>query len=726
MFQKIEEDRKFTFTGLAILSLTFLFLNSKFWHNLVVNLLFVICYLLFVSIWLGKILGRILNLEKDLKFLFGLFLALYLIAFGLAVPIFFYRISTIYFFIFLFFFTLAISFFNHQFISTTNYKSDTNIQFTNNKTIEIPKSVKFIVYGLWFIIYILSWFFLFKARTGEKLISPWQIISPVYLYLCFGLFFLTILFIFSGKKITTILFFIILTSLLVHAYLPIVHENNFGVDKWRHLGVERRLITGQIESPALFGEELKYKKIGPLAIPEVFLVGNKNSYAGSWGLTIALSWLIGIDIFWIDLFLIFALWSVFLPILVFKLVDLIFADKKIALLSAFSTLIPYVFQADGAITLPKNIGFLVFIFFLIIISEYLKDNKKILPLIIFFFVLLYFNYILFLILSLEIFVFGLILKGQQGKSKVIILSVLFIIFSLSLILLDRASGVSFFQYKIPEIRQIFPAKLSDFWQEVIQGKYFYYQGKYPDDAPFLSLIKLGLFFTPLALILTLFGTLNFRRNLLVKLLAFFLIILLINQFLSESFMKNYRLLARRSSMVIILLLIIFFSAGLIRLFEKIKINFNLKVIILSLILALFVSTTYASGPYYLGTVTSHQVKVAKFISQEIKKEAEKRFCVLDASWRLLALESVIGMIAGNFPTHPIDFVQKERDELYKKILQEPSREILDESLKITDADSCFFVTEQHRLKPNVFDKIKEILGEPIIMNNVYIWQYKQK
>jgi hypothetical protein len=51
----------------------------------------------------------------------------------------------------------------------------------------------------------------------------------------------------------------------------------------------------------------------------VLVVGNKNSYVNMWGLTIGLSWLLGINIFYVDLLLVFLLYSIFLPLILYKL-----------------------------------------------------------------------------------------------------------------------------------------------------------------------------------------------------------------------------------------------------------------------------------------------------------------------------------------------------------------------------------------------------------------------
>jgi len=750
IFQKVGKNKKIIFTGLAIFCLIFLFLNNFFWHSFFVGSLFSFFWFLVAGFHLGNFFGHFFTGGKWFKFLVGLFLALYLMTFGLAVPIVFFKITLTYFYTFLLLLTVIIYLINHflnKKIKILN--NDQNLKhfefknwnFFRNWKLKIENHIPYI---LFFILYIIGWLLLMRARTGEYLLSPWNAISKYYQIIWFALAFLLVYFIFFKIKTKKILFLLILTSLLFHAYLPFVSENSFGVDRWRHVGAERRLMQGGIEPPALIGD-ISYLKLGPISLPKVFFMPNKFSYSNQWGMTIGLSWLTQIDILKIDQYLILFLWSIFFIIFVYKLSWLIFKKDKLSFLITFVALFCFFsLQVGGAITVPHALGFLPFLFFLVVFFSYLKNSeKKLWPLIVFSFILLIFNYILYLILALQIFIFGLILRSGERVKK-IILPVLIIIFIFSLPLLDRLSGTSFFAYKPLEAIKILPQKIAEFVIKVFPS-YLYYRGGENLALPILiKNFPWVLIFTPLVFLFVILGLIKkWKNNLLVKILAIFLFIFVANQFISFSFMKNYRLLSTRLTNVLILFLAIFFTAGLYWLFEKnfgreknqtLKINFINVLLFLSI--ALFLTalsiTTYASGPAY-GNVTNNELAVAKYLNQEImanrscgcqtKKEAIKEFCVFDAGWRLLALESINGMIAGNFPTDDIDFIQKEKDELYRQMLNQPSREILKKTLQITGAQKCFFVVNQSWVKPEIFEQIKEILGEPKIIENVYIWKY---
>ncbi|MBS4033275.1 MAG: hypothetical protein KGZ85_02315, partial [Ignavibacterium sp.] len=426
----------------------------------------------------------------------------------------------------------------------------------------------------------------------------------------------------------------------------------------------------------------------------------------------------------------------------------IFNKKKLSLLTTFVSLFCFFsLQVGGAITVPHAIGFLPFLFFLFVFFSYLKDkDKKLWLIIIFSLGLLIFNYILYLILALKILIFGLILKSR-GKWKKIILPVLIVLFTFSLPLLDRFSGTSFFVYSSSQSIRLFPQKIVDFL--LYLPNYLFYQSGENFYLPvIIKNFSWALIFTPFIFLFTILGIIfswrliqndssKFQKD-LIKISAIFLFIFLVNQFISFSFMKDYRLLVLRTSNVLILFLVLFFAVGLYHLLNKLSVIIhdrvkqqtgeinNLMVLLLAIFLAALSIITYASGPAY-GNVTKNELIVAKYLAQEIKylSVGLPNICVFDAGWRLLALESVNGMIAGNFPTDNIDFIQKEKDELYRQILKEPSREILDKTLEITGAQKCFFVVNQEWLKPEIFDKTKKLLGKPVIKNNAYIWNYEK-
>lgn len=742
MFLYQRNKNKYLFLSIAFLAIIALFVNNYFWQDLLIGLSWTVALFLILSILLADVFGYFFKTSQGFKFIVGFFLTFYLIAIGLAIPIVFFKITLIYFYLFLLFLTLIIYWLSQKLstniqVNTKEQKSSTNVQININTQINNHDNLKIknlVFCCAWLVLYVMGWILIIKARTGEYVLSPWDVLSKYYQVVWFGLSLLLIFLIFSKINIKKVLFLIILTSLLFHAYLPFVSQNSFGVDRWRHVGAERRLMSGEIEPPALIGE-IDYIKIGPISLPRVFTMANKFSYSNQWGMTIGLSWLTQVDALKIDQYLIWFLWSIFFTVFVYKLSHLIFNKKKLSLLTTFVVCFCFFsLQVGGAITVPHAIGFLPFLFFLFVFFSYLRDkDKKLWFLIIFILAVLVFNYILYLVLALKILIFGLILKSR-GRWKKIILPVLTALFAFSLPLFDRFSGTSFFVYSPSQSIRLLPQKIVDFL--LYLPNYLFYRGGESfylplavKDFPWL------IFFAPLVFLFVVLGIFfslksiqndssKFQKN-LIKISVTFLFIFLVNQFVSLSFMKDYRLLVLRMSNLLILFLALFFTVGIYWLIEKLKFK-KIVILFLAVFLSLFSLIAYASGPAY-ANVTNNELAVAKYLDQEIKhlEIGLPNICVFDAGWRLLALESVNGMIAGNFPTDAIDFVQKEKDELYRQMLKEPSREILDKTLKITGAQKCFFVVNQEWLKSENFNKTKELLGQPVIKNNTYIWNYEK-
>ena len=289
----------------SILSLAILVLNFYFLQCRIIGILFFGIWAGINSFWLGKFLRRYLNLEKGIDFIFGLFFLIFLISIAGAVFVVLYKITPVFIFLILLIINTA------NFFLTNNQKENNISEIFENKKISKLFFISFLI------LYLLSFYLLFQARTGKFILSPWEVIQPVYIYIFGLLCFLVLRFILLKQDWRLSLLFIILLSILLHSYLPIVYQTGFGGDKWRHLASEKWLQEGNIYSPALFGEEIQWQKIGPIKIPAVFIIGNKSSYASQWALTSVFSWIFKIDVFWIDLLLGLILCSLFIPIFFF-------------------------------------------------------------------------------------------------------------------------------------------------------------------------------------------------------------------------------------------------------------------------------------------------------------------------------------------------------------------------------------------------------------------------
>ena len=746
LINKIKQNKYYIFTLVSLSAVVFWYLNFNFWSS---TFIYFVCFITFFfinSLWLAKILNR-RGFEKELQFICGVFCLLFLIGFGMAIPIVAYKVTPICLLAWLLFLTLAISF-----LAKTRKQEPEPISLeVEIKAKEATIKFKKIIYFIWAIVFIFSIFLLFYARTGEYIRSPWTVIHPLYIYAWLSLIIFLGLLAFSKIKLKYFLLILILTSLLFHAYLLIPYQAGFGGDKWRHIGAEKMLMQGKIYEPVLFGDNVSYSQLGPLKIPEVLIAGNKTSYANMWGLTIALSWLTGIDIFYLDLILGFLLFSIFLPFLLLKF-GLFFSRKKeflfLFLLMPFCF---YPFQAYGSITVPMTFAFLLFLFSLIFISKYLTQKNyspKLLWALIFLIPFLYFSYLIYLILFLQILVLAILIKNIKLNRKVFIpvLIVFFLILLIFIPALETYNHYSWLKTETPfkeqagEMIKEFPTTLL-FSKPIFPRIYGLEQDNWLYATINRDLSKSVLFkvlpwtfiLTPLLWLLVVFGLFQFKKlrspN-LGMLFGLMLIVVLINQMISSYFMEGNHLLSKRLVVFTSFLFFMPLTWGVYILIEKASKVFSKKALALALIvfIGLVSTTVYASGPKFQ-VVTNDEHQAAQYVWQKLKQGTKENYCVLANTWPLLALEGVSGreIITGGFPYY-YEYRQPERVQLFENMNKSPSIRYLEKSLEITQAKQCYFMTEERWVyydnRKEIITQLDDLLGKHENIGKVMIWLYQ--
>lgn len=749
LLRRIEKNKNI-FIIISLLAVIFWYLNfstnrqgpalSGWFYFL--NIFCFLVYFFLNSFWLGKILRRY-GWERELYFIFGAFCLLFLIAFGMAVPIVIYRVTPVYLLIWLLLLTGLISFV----LEKTNKKPTVNKEMkkTGNRFAFKP------LYLLLFVLLAGCLFFLFYSRTGEYVDSPWKIIHPLYLYAWLGVIFILGWLAFTKIKIKHFLFLVILASLVFHAYLIIPYKAGFGGDKWRHIGAEQWLAEGKIYEPVLLGKNVSRIPLGPFQVPEVLVAGNKTSYANMWGLTIALSWLTGINIFYLDLILGFLLFSIFLPFLLLKL-GLFFSQKKeflfLLMLMPFCF---YPFQVYGSITVPMTFSFLPFLFSLIFIAQYLKQkehSKKLFWFLVLFIPFLYFGYLVYLILFLEMFVLAILIKNMKENKKVSIPLLVFFFLILLLLIpgMETYNQYSWLKNETPvkihvgEMFRNFPLKLI-ISQPVFPRVYGFEQDNWLyamtdrelSRSALLDLLPWVLILTPLVWLFTVFGFWRFRKSRtpgLGLLFFFILAVVLVNQMISSYLMDGNHLLTKRLVMFTSFMFFMPLCWGVCCFKEKIRRKFSSSLVLffLAIFISLLSVTVYASGPRFQ-VVTQDEYQAAQYLWQNMEKLPQGKYCVLANTWPLLALEGVSGrqIVTGGFPYY-YEYRQPERTQLFENMNSNPSVRYLEKSLEITGADECYFMTEERWVyfdkREQIIEQLDEILGQHESLGKVMIWKYK--
>ncbi len=721
-----------------------LILNFLFFKIYFFDILFFLLFFALIGIYLAKIIKNILKWSSAWSLVFSYFSLLYLLSFIVAIFIDFYKINDLLLLLSLLIPGLIIFGIANQ----KRYKQE-KLNFnwqSNNKnsdSISINKYLIIILPAL----FALGAFFLFIARTGEYILTPWASISKLYVYVFLLITFIVALFVFSRARVKIILLFIILHSFLLHAYLPVVYETGFGGDKWRHLASEKYLQQEKVYSPSLFGEPLRTVEIGPLQVPEVLIAGNKTSYGNQWGITILLARFLHIDIFWIDYLFLFVLWSLILPLLLFKFGKLIYNNIHFRLLLAFLPSIFYTFQVFGSITIPVAIGSLFFFWALYLWLLYLRDdNKQVRNIAIIFSILMYLGYVLHFIVIFEIGLLILVIKLLKRpvwrKTVVFGLIILFILFIPFLeIFMGYGSfktGVFSFNGALSGLANAFGALTGIIAfiprpTHIDQGNWLFNQTRLTQtEASLFTLRQLPFFITSFIWLLVVFGFYKIRKMKFDKVAKFIcggLIVLICNYIISWYFMDGNHILARRLDLLIVFLMMVMVALGIYFFIENIfnHLTKKQKIYLVAMAIAITATATYTSGPF-LEVVTKDEVRAAEYIWQEIDKTDEK-YCVVANTWPLLGLEAASSreIIAGGFPVY-LEYAQPERVKIFEGMLKKPNKkDWFKDAFRVTHANECWYMLEKRWVSDKIFEQILQKIGSPgMEIGNVMIWKFDKK
>jgi hypothetical protein len=738
-------------------------------------------YILSSIVW-GRVVGRVLPIDKITSFVFGFLVAFYLSSFAVSIPIVFWKydrlsmaIAMTVVFIIGVLLSLRIKLGEEkEYDDRIKYELFSKIFSYNDKIISFIRKLatylavvakdKLVI--LFVIISALFAFFIFHARTGVFILSPWDAMSSFVIMLFFVLCLVVGKMVFSSRAVELILLVIIIFSFASHLYLPAVYKTGFGGDKWRHIAAEKWLQEGNIYTPSVFGEENRSMvSFGPISVPEALVAGNKTSYSAQWSITIMLSESLGVDIFWVDLLMLFLLWSLFLPIILFCFGKIIFENQRLGLLFAFLPTLFYTFQSEGAITIPVSFGHLFFFFVLLVWMWYVKSGKRnalyfasILTIAFYFGYILNF-FVLIIIGALSIawrkfFIdrnhwykfklkYGfsdarLLWRDRILFGLVVISSILFIPF------LEIFQGLSSYSIGSFSINGIINSladsfgRLSGFIGIIVppdfidQGNFLYNQTKESlSRLPVFSYIVVPFIVSMVVWFVISFGIYRLirfaRAQKTIVLLAIIFVISLLSYFISWSFTNGVHILARRLNETIVFFMILFLGYGIwLFLSEKsIKIPQRKKILAICFFIAFASTSTYASGPK-LQMVTSDELKVAELVWSEMRVSDEP-YCVIANTWPLLGLEAVSGkrIVGGNFPVYQ-EYAQPERVKIFEGLTKSPSQKWIDGAFQITGADICYYMTETRWASDLALEKSIELFGKPKMVGTVFIWKIEQK
>jgi len=559
---------------------------------------------------------------------------------------------------------------------------------------------------IYFLVFTKEILILINSGTKEAIISPWEVINPLFLFLYFILSFIIILNIFSKKKFSLVL--IILHALLSFSVIAIIYKIGYGFDYFIH------------------NTSLEYIKKNSTIKPKPFY------YLGHYSLIIILNKITLIPINILNKFLIPILASLYLPLLLFRATEKWLKDKKIFLLVILSLLIiPYSFLT---ISNPQNLAYLYLIFAILIgfVSKNYLD--------------LFLVY-LFALASLSVhpiagipalfYALFISVYHSNSKFKKYFYKIIFILNSISLPL-----AFLLFNNNTDQINTSLESSEHNF--NLIKNLLSFFKLTNPNyENVLLNFIYLYIFNLKFILILIIvFGIIVALKNKKECSLIFVNFFMSISLFISFFIIKNIRFnflinyeqddFSNRILTTAIIFLLPFFILSFYKFIEKLLEED--KIIQYSFLIILSITITfslYASYPRLDNYYNSHGYSVSE---SDIKASAwinndKNDYIVLANQQVSAAALSQFGFkkyFKNNIFYYPIPTGGELYQYYLKMVYKKPDRKTAEEAAQLTKVKTVYFVINKYWwASPKIIEeaKIEADSFQDIDNGNIYIFKY---
>ena len=695
--EKIKQN-KILYLIIKSLSVCFVLLNIFILKNFYIGLISILLFVLLS----GKdfeIIYKYKFKNIEYPYIFGIFTSIFIPLFLSSIFILFYKINAAIISI-----NLIVTFILSIIIGAKNLKVEYVKEDENDNDIKDFK-LKF-SYLLPIGILLFSFFILhtlISFQFKDYIVNYiWKNFNFIFFIFVFSLIAFLIYLIFSDRNKKYILLVIILASFVLHSNIPILYQKGSGGagDRYRFLANEEILRDGDAVKPILIGDKdsIDYKNIGNIKIPEVLVSGNKQSYGNKWGIDIILSYILNKDLIQIDTWIVYILWSIFIPVIFYNLFKVFNNNNdKLALLFSASPLLLNVFQFNGSVSYPISINFIIFIFFFFLFLNKIKEKKSIdkekIILGVLITIILYFNYIVFLFIWL-IFLFIYItnyfiekIKSKKIQTGLNIITIL----------------LSSFIFLILDIKMKFATfDFSSIFKKII-GFFIHFLS--PSLIPNVNIaMPRAMFFAPILsvifFIIVAIGIVHFFKTKKdSKYILNFFISIFLAYIYCWTILAGDRVFSRKIGIIVSLFLLFFFVYGIYYIFLKInKININKKqaiIILLGLFIASIGTLQYASGPV-IELNMNYDLNSFQYVYDKVKNDEHP--CVIGDTIHTILLEYISKnkLVAGGF-SQTGNYVQADRSRIFNSILKEPDKKYLEEAEKITGSNNCILIADNRNI-----------------------------
>jgi len=578
---------------------------------------------------------------------------------------------------------------------------------------------------LYLFLVLLLFYLLFLSRTGEAR-TVWEVLHPAFIPTLFIASSLLLTILFTSEKTAHKLLLIIAHSVLVHSLFSIIFPAGDLSGQQMVLG-RIRLVYDNAVLHGWFPWTVE-------TVPSLFYEWFKGQSFQA-ALSVVLSRMLSIDIFWVHLFLIPVLWGFFTPIAAFLVTKTLGGNDKAAVLSSLLLLVfPYL-TYFGAISVPNSLGFIFLFYSVCFMLKNLDSNDYKNTLLMWSFsVLSFLSHSLTGIMSFSLLFLAMVYKSyrsEKGTSPAtakISLAISFLfcasLLPLSLVYLRFFAPVLYTFFTLDRFYTL-PA-------EEIVGLFFLGELIYGFDLKTILLIMIGPL---LALLYAIYLLYKFRRNPTAKyraqisfLFVTYLIILIdyrilklfmadlpfneerlwvIDEFLASPFVA----LAIYSATSSLKKLLKTTSQQTMSIISRSSLSWRRVLRIGGLLFTLNILTPMILGGWISYSLHAAYPQVAPLQTiwyeleavKYIEENTKEKYVVIGDVWTIYAGEVIVGV---NNPRayYFLEF-DKTGHDLFVNMSRDPSSQWLLSALNRTNTSVAYFIITEPRLGTQEFDNI---------------------
>jgi len=584
----------------------------------------------------------------------------------------------------------------------------------------------------------LSFYLLIMSRTGEAR-TVWQVLHPAFIPVLFVATFFLLAIMFSSEKTTNKMLFIIVYSIFIHSFFPIVFPagDNSG----------QQMILGQIRR--VFDNTIIHGLSGwPSQSLQIFLVEMFDGINLQAALSVIFARMLNVDIFYVHLFFVPVLWGVFIPIASFLTTKTLGGGEKASVLSSLLvSAFPYA-TYFGAISVPNSLGFIFFFYSLCFMLKYLASNdSKTAYLMVAFSLFSFLSHYLTGIMSFSFIFLAVVFKAYESEKRspcVIPRASLIVSFFLCLSLLPMSFIYLRFVGSITPVFTI--AKFQELPAEEIAGLLLVGELIYGFDLQTMLLVVIGPALGLLWMICLLYKlekkpTAKFSTPILFLFAAFMVVLIdyRVLKLLMEGLPLNEeRLWVFRDFIAVPFVALAICSAVssvnkflkarhpsamfLTRLRNLSKRNV-LYVLALLLTLNVLIPTVLAGWVTYSLRAAYPRIAPLQTTLYEleavrhIEENTEEKYVVIGDVWTIFAGEVIVGI--KNPRAYYFGEFNKTGYDLFLNMTQDPSPQWMLHAMNYTDTTTAYFIITEPRVGTEEYNRIVTEAGTRLPIYDVF-------